>query len=567
MTSRLVPELLCCLKEGYSRKKLVEDLMSGLIVGVVALPLAIAFAIASGVKPEQGLFTAVIAGFLISLFSGSRVQIGGPTGAFIVVVFSIVQQHGYAGLAVATMMAGALLIVMGVCRLGTAIKFIPYPMTVGFTSGIALIIAMTQVKDLLGLRLETAASSFVGRVVLYSHNLSSFSIYAVFVAGLALAIIVLWPRVTKKIPGSIVALIVTTLMVQGFDLPVATIGSAFGQVPTMLPRPQLPHFEWAMIPALISPALTIALLAAIESLLSAVVADGMTGHRHKSNMELVAQGIANIVSPLFGGIPATGAIARTATNVKNGGKTPISGLVHALTLLMIMMVFGRWASLIPLATLAAVLLIVAYHMSEWRHFVRLFRSPRNDIFVMLTTFALTVFVDLTVAIEVGVVLSALLFMQRMGSATQVRHVSGCGGLDVNEDDEEDDLSISLYQIPAGVEVFEVHGPFFFGATNQFKDTLSIIEEPPKVLILRMRHIFTIDATAIRVLEDVFEKTHNDNTQLILSGVQDNVLMKLRRTHLYSDLGEEQIACNIDAALKRAQVLLALSEVDDEISTL
>ncbi|MBW2185247.1 MAG: STAS domain-containing protein [Deltaproteobacteria bacterium] len=566
MTSRLVPELLCCLKEGYSRKRFVEDLMSGLIVGVVALPLAIAFAIASGVKPEQGLFTAVIAGFLISLFSGSRVQIGGPTGAFIVVVFSIVQQHGYAGLAVATMMAGALLIVMGVCRLGTAIKFIPYPMTVGFTSGIALIIAMTQVKDLFGLRLESSATSFVDRVVLYSHNLSTFSIESVVVGGLALAIILLWPRVTKKIPGSIVALIVTTVIVQGFNLPVETIGSAFGQVPTMLPRPQLPHFEWAMIPALISPALTIALLAAIESLLSAVVSDGMTGHRHKSNMELVAQGIANMVCPLFGGIPATGAIARTATNVKNGGTTPISGLVHALTLLMIMMVFGRWASLIPLATLAAVLLVVAYHMSEWRHFVRLFRSPRNDIFVMLTTFALTVFVDLTVAIEVGVVLSALLFMQRMGSATQVRHVSGQGVLSLDEE-QEDDRSISLYKIPQGVEVFEVHGPFFFGATNQFKDTLSIIEQPPKVLILRMRHIFTIDATAIRVLEDVFEKTHNDNTQLILSGIQDNVLIKLKRTHLYSELGEQQIVGDIDAALKRARVLLALAEVDDEISTL
>jgi len=565
MTSRLVPELLSCLKEGYSRKQLVDDLLSGLIVGVVALPLAIAFAIASGVKPEQGLFTAVIAGFLISLLSGSRVQIGGPTGAFIVVVFSIVQQHGYAGLAVATMMAGALLVVMGFCRLGSAIKFIPYPMTVGFTSGIALIIAMTQIKDLLGLRLDSPATSFVDRVILYSGNLTTFSGSAIFVGSLALMIILLWPRVTKKIPSSIIALIVTTLIVQWFHLPVATIGSAFGQVPTMLPRPQLPDFDWRMIPTLISPALTIALLAAIESLLSAVVADGMTGQRHKSNMELVAQGVANLVSPLFGGIPATGAIARTATNVKNGGTTPISGIVHALTLLLIMMVFGRWASLIPLATLAAVLLVVAYHMSEWRHFLRLFRSPRNDVLVMLTTFALTVFVDLTVAIEVGVVLSALLFMQRMGSATQVRCVSG--KLAGEEDNiEEDDCPISMYQVPAGVEVFEVHGPFFFGATNQFKDTLSIIEQPPKILILRMRHIFTIDATAIRVLEDVLEKTRSENTQLILSGVQDNVLMKLRRTHLYSDLGEEQIAGNIDAALKRARVLLALSEVDEKIST-
>lgn len=566
MTSRLVPELLCCLKEGYSRKQLVEDLLSGMIVGVVALPLAIAFAIASGVKPEQGLYTAVIAGFLISLLSGSRVQIGGPTGAFIVVVFSIVQQHGYVGLAIATMMAGVLLIVMGLCRFGTAIKFIPYPMTVGFTSGIALIIAMTQIKDLFGLRLESTATTFVDRVVAYSCSLSTFSIEAIMVGGMALMIILLWPRLTKKIPGSIVALIVTTLVVQWFNLPVATIGSAFGQVPTMLPRPHLPVFEWSMVPALISPALTIALLAAIESLLSAVVADGMTGHRHKSNMELVAQGVANVITPLFGGIPATGAIARTATNVKNGGTTPISGIVHALTLLLIMMVFGRWASLIPLATLAAVLLVVAYHMSEWRHFVRLFRSPRNDILVMLTTFALTVFVDLTVAIEVGVVLSALLFMQRMGSATEVRHVSGCSVLNLDEKGGEDDRSISLYEIPDGVEVFEVHGPFFFGATNQFKDTLSIIKQPPKILILRMRHIFTIDATAIRVLEDVFEKTCHDGTQLILSGVQDNVLTKLKRTHLYADLGEQQMVCHIDAALVRARVLLSPSEVDAKKST-
>lgn len=558
MTSRLVPELLCCLKEGYSRKQFVEDLLSGMIVGIVALPLAIAFAIASGVKPEQGLFTAVIAGLLISLFSGSRVQIGGPTGAFIVVVFSIVQQHGYAGLAVATMMAGVLLMVMGFCRLGAAIKFIPYPMTIGFTSGIALIIAMTQIKDLLGLNLDAPASSFVDRVVLYSSHLGTFSGPAILIGGIALAIILLWPRWTKKIPGSIIALIVTTVIVQWFHLPVATIGSAFGDVPTMLPRPQLPAFDWGMIPSLISPALTIALLAAIESLLSAVVADGMTGQRHKSNMELVAQGVANLIAPLFGGIPATGAIARTATNVKNGGTTPISGVVHALTLLLIMMVFGRWASLIPLATLAAVLLVVAYHMSEWRHFVRLFRSPRNDVFVMLTTFFLTVFVDLTVAIEVGVVLSALLFMQRMGRATQVRYVSGQKS-EVENAIEEDDCPISMYEIPTGVEVFEIHGPFFFGATNQFKDTLSIIEQPPKILILRMRHIFTIDATAIRVLEDVLEKTRSEQTQLILSGVQANVVQKLRRTNLYAELGEQQIVSHIEVALARANQLLEYAE--------
>jgi len=551
MTSRLVPELWCCLKEGYTRQRLVEDLLSGMIVGVVALPLAIAFAIASGVKPEQGLYTAVIAGFLISLLSGSRVQIGGPTGAFIVVVFSIVQQYGYGGLAVATIMAGALLIVMGICRLGGAIKFIPYPMTIGFTSGIALIIAITQGKDLFGLTLSRSAEGIVDRITLYVEAIDTLNMHAVIIAGLAMVILLFWPKVTKKVPGSIVALLVTTVLVHLMDWPVATIGSAFGDVPSTLPMPHLPSVDLAMIPQLISPALTIALLAAIESLLSAVVADGMTGRRHKSNMELVAQGVANMVSPLFGGIPATGAIARTATNVKSGGTSPVSGIVHALTLLLIMMLFGRWARLIPMATLAAILLIVAYHMSEWRHFIKLFRSPRNDIVVMLTTFVLTVFVDLTVAIETGVVLSALLFMQRMANATEVRHISR----EINdEEDEEDDQPICGRQIPSCVEVFEIHGPFFFGATNQFKDTLSLIKEPPQILILRMRHIFTIDATAIRVLEDVLEKTQRDGTQLMLSGVRPHLLKKLQKTHLYDEIGEDSIFSEIDAALTVARGL-------------
>ncbi len=557
MTSRLVPELWCCLKEGYNRKRLVEDLLSGMIVGIVALPLAIAFAIASGVKPEQGLYTAVIAGFLISLLSGSRVQIGGPTGAFIVVVFSIVQQHGYGGLAIATIMAGALLVVMGVCRLGGAIKFIPYPMTIGFTSGIALIIAITQVKDLLGLSLTRSAEGFVDRIRLYAEGIGTLNLHAVLIAGLAMAVLLLWPKVTKKFPGSIIALLVTTALVQVMDWPVATIGSAFGDVPSTLPMPQLPSVDLAMIPQLISPALTIALLAAIESLLSAVVADGMTGRRHKSNMELVAQGVANIASPLFGGIPATGAIARTATNIKSGGKSPVSGIVHALTLLLIMMLFGRWARLIPMATLAAILLIVAYHMSEWRHFIKLFRSPRNDIVVMLTTFVLTVFVDLTVAIETGVVLSALLFMQRMANATEVRHISR----EMNDevDEEEDDRPICGRQIPSCVEVFEIHGPFFFGATNQFKDTLSLIKEPPQILILRMRHIFTIDATALRVLEDVLEKTQRDGTQLMLSGVRPHLLKKLQKTRLYDEIGQENIFPEIDSALNVARGLCRKEE--------
>ncbi len=549
MNSRLVPKLYSCLKEGYTRNDLVRDLMAGAIVGIVALPLAIAFAIASGVKPEQGLFTAVVAGFLISALSGSRVQIGGPTGAFIVVVFGIVHQYGYAGLAVATMMAGALLILMGLARLGTVIKFIPYPMTVGFTSGIALIIATTQIKDFLGLTIESPSAEFVGRLEDYAGHLTTLSPQALLVGALSLAIIIFWPKVTKKIPGSIIAILASTALVQLLDLPVATIGSEFGSVPSLLPAPKLPQVELSMIPELISPALTIALLAAIESLLSAVVADGMTGTRHRSNMELVAQGVANLVTPLFGGIPATGAIARTATNVKSGGRSPVAGIAHALTLLLILLFFGRWATLIPMASLAAVLLVVAYHMSEWRHFVKLLRSPKADILVMLTTFGLTVFVDLTVAIETGVVLSAILFMHRMAGAAEVRHIKE----ELEEDyDEEDALAISSRQIPEGVEVFEIYGPFFFGAANQFTDTLSIVKKPPKILILRMRHILTIDATALRALEDVCDKTRREGTRLLLSGVQDQLLGPLKKAGIYAKIGGENIFANIDQALLEAK---------------
>ncbi len=555
MSSRLVPKLFSCLKEGYDPKRFAQDAMAGVIVGIVALPLAIAFAIASGVKPEQGLFTAIVAGFLISALSGSRVQIGGPTGAFIVVVFGIVQQHGYNGLAIATLMAGALLVLMGVARLGAVIKFIPYPMTVGFTSGIALIIATTQIKDFFGLTITSTSSEFIHKLADYAHHFDSLNVYALLVGGVSLVTILLWSKVTRRIPGSIVAIVLATTLVHLFDLPVATIGSEFGSVPNMLPAPKLPHFEWEMIPQLISPALTIALLGAIESLLSAVVADGMTGTRHRSNMELVAQGVANLASPLFGGIPATGAIARTATNIKNGGKTPVAGLIHVVTLLLIMFFFGRWVTLIPMACLAAILLVVAYHMSEWRHFLMLLRSPRSDILVMLTTFGLTVFVDLTVAIEAGVVLSAILFMNRMANATEFRSITS----EVNEDYEElDEAPITLMQIPDGVEVFEIYGPFFFGAANVFKDKLKIIKNPPKVLILRIRHILTIDATALRALEDLLDKTRREKTVLLLSGVQPSLRGPLERAGLISKIGPECVFSHITEALEGAKKLLSVN---------
>ncbi|MFZ5775557.1 MAG: SulP family inorganic anion transporter [Thermodesulfobacteriota bacterium] len=554
MSTRLVPELFSCIQEKCAQKQLAREVMAGVIVGIVALPLAIAFAIASGVKPEQGLFTAIVAGFLISALSGSRVQIGGPTGAFIVVVFAIVSKHGYDGLAIATLMAGALLVCMGIARLGAVIKFIPYPMTVGFTSGIALIIATSQIKDFLGLAIAKPSAEFLDKLIEYGHHVDSFNPYALLVGGIALAIIPLWARVTRKVPGSIVAILLTTSLVHFLDLPVATIGSQFGSVPSVLPMPQLPHIEWKSLPQLISPALTIALLGAIESLLSAVVADGMTGMRHRSNMELVAQGVANLASPLFGGIPATGAIARTATNIKNGGRTPLAGMVHAVTLLLILVFLGRWAVLIPMASLAAVLLVVAYHMSEWRHFVKLLRAPKSDILVMVSTFLLTVFVDLTVAIQVGVVLSALLFMNRMATITEVRHITR----ELNEDyvGEHDDKTMASREVPAGVEVFEIHGPFFFAATNQFKDTLSIVKNPAKVLILRMRHIMTIDASAVHALEEVLEKTEREGTALFLSGVGERVRATLDKTGFTARIGQERIYPHVDAALAGARHYLA-----------
>jgi len=553
MSSRLVPKLFSCFQEGYTLQKFARDGMAGVIVGIVALPLAIAFAIASGVKPEQGLFTAIVAGFVISALSGSRVQIGGPTGAFIVVVFGIVQQHGYQGLAVATIMAGGLLVVMGIARMGAVIKFIPYPMTIGFTSGIALIIAVTQIKEFLGLTTTAPASDLVHRLIGYYHDLPSLNPAAIFIGGFSLVIILVWPLVTKKIPGSIIAILLGTFLAHVLDLKLATIGSEFGSVPNLLPAPRFPDFDWAMIPDLVPAALTIALLGAIESLLSAVVADGMTGTRHRSNMELVAQGIANLVSPLFGGIPATGAIARTVTNIKNGGRTPVAGIVHVLTLLLIMILFGRWVTLIPLACLAAVLLVVAYHMSEWRHFLKLFQAPRSDVLVMLSTFGLTVFVDLTVAIETGVVLSSLLFMSRMAQATEFRSITS----EVREDyDESDDVPVELEQVPAGVEVFEIYGPFFFGAANVFKDKLSIIKRPPKVLILRLRHILTIDATALQALEELIEKTSHEGTLLFLSGVKPQLRETLMRSGLIAKIGEQALFPHIEPALQAARDHLA-----------
>jgi sulfate permease, SulP family len=553
--SKLVPKLVTVFQEGYSRSQFGSDLLAGIIVGIVALPLAIAFAIASGVKPEQGLYTAIIAGFMVSILSGSRVQIGGPTGAFIVIIYSIVQKHGYDGLATATMMAGALLILMGVARLGTIIKYIPYPVTVGFTSGIALIIFAGQLRDLFGLQMDHVPAEFLEKWPAYAAHIGSLNPWAFGLGGVTIAIILLWPRVTRKIPGSLLAILLTTLIVHLFALPVETIGSRFGSVPTSLPMPRLPQISLELMRELLAPALAIALLAGIESLLSAVVADGMTERRHRSNMELIAQGAANMVSPLFGGIPATGAIARTATNIKNGGRTPIAGIVHALTLLLIMLFFGKWAALIPMATLAGILVVVAWHMSEWHLFVRLLKSPRSDVLVLITTFALTVFVDLIIAIEVGVVLAALLFMKRMAEVTQVSKV----GISLNdqEEDTNDPLALRLRQVPAGVEVYEIAGPFFFGAADKFKNALATVSGKPKVLILRLRHVPAIDATALQALETLYQRSLRMNTTLILSGVNPDPLLTMKRSGFFDKVGTENVFDHIDTALQRAREIVEI----------
>ena len=546
----LVPKLVTTLRT-YDRAQFSADLTAGVIVGIVALPLAIAFAIASGVAPERGLYTAIVAGFLISALGGSRVQIGGPTGAFIVIVYGIVQQYGYGGLAIATIMAGLMLIVLGVARLGTAIKFIPYPVITGFTSAIALIIFSSQVKDFLGLRMGDVPAEFVDKWRAFGQSIGTINPWALALSLTALAIILLWPRVTQRIPGAFVALIATTVLAHMLDLPVETIGSRFGQIPSGLPTPSIPDMNPAQIASLVGPAFTIALLAAIESLLSAVVADGMIGGRHRSNMELVAQGVANIASPLFGGIPATGSIARTATNVKNGGRTPVAGIVHAVTLLVITLFFGRWAALIPMAVLAAILVVVAYHMSEWRTFRTELRSPKSDVAVLLTTFFLTVLVDLTVAIEVGIVLAALLFMRRMAEVTNVSVIT-------RELDDEGDLystdenAVRRRAIPTGVEVYEINGPFFFGAAEQFKDTLGRVARKPKVLIIRMRNVPAIDSTGIRALADVTRRTRKEGTLVLLSDVHAQPLVALGRSDLLDEIGDDNIFGNLDDALNRAR---------------
>ncbi len=551
MQTRLTPKFLTFLEEPYSTKQFLADLAAGTIVGIVALPLAIAFAIASGVKPEQGLYTAVIAGFFVSVLGGSRVQIAGPTGAFIVIVYGIVQTYGYDGLVVATLLAGVLLVIMGLARFGSLLKFVPYPLTVGFTSGIALIIFSSQINDFFGLRIQHLPSGFLEKWYVYARYAAAIDVNTIAIGLGSVLVIAFAQRYTPRVPGSLVAVLVATTAVHVFNIPVETIGSRFGNVPNTFPAPHFPDVTWQTVTRLFSPALTIALLGAIESLLSAVVADGMIRTRHRSDMELIAQGVANILTPIFSGIPATGAIARTATNIKSGGRTPVAGIVHAIVLFLIMVIFGKWAVLIPMPALAAILIVVSYNMSEWHSFVKILKSPKSDVAVMLVTFALTVIVDLTVAIQVGVILSAMLFIKRMAEVSHVTLLSK----DLVEVEDADEQSIKPKQFPDGVEVFEVYGSLFFGAVDQFTETIRSLEEKPKVFILVTMNLLAVDASGIRALEDLIVQLAHEKTHFLLAGLHKQPLFALTQAGLLDKIPEDNLCGDLPEALARANVLL------------
>lgn len=541
----------------YSFHQFISDGIAGIVVGIVALPLAIAFAIASGVSPERGLYTAIIGGVVVSVLGGSRVQIAGPTGAFIVIVYEVVSQHGLNGLFLATIMAGVLLLIMGFSRLGSAIKFIPYPVVVGFTSGIALIIFSSQIKDLLGLQMTEIPAEFFPRWGAYLQHGGMVNWYALTVSAMSVTVIIFWKKICRRIPGPLAALVISTAAVHFFHWPVETIGSRFGEIPHSWPAFSIPSFNIEMLRELSSPALTIALLAGIESLLSAVVADGMIGGKHRSDMELIAQGAANILSPLFGGIPVTGAIARTATNIQNGGRTPVAGIVHGVVLLLILLLLGRWVVYIPMAALAAILVIVAYNMSEWHSFMMLLKSPRSDVAVLLTTFFLTVVVDLTVAIQTGVVVSAFLFMRRMSLVANVGVITR----EFNDEEEGDDPNaVSRKEVPAGVEIYEVNGPFFFGASYKFLEAMNASRQTlPKVRVIRMRNVPSIDATGLQVLREQHRSCRKRGIAFLLSGIQPQPYAALQKTGLLAEIGEKNVLRNIDEALVRVHDLLNFSD--------
>ena len=558
------PKLLTTLRH-YNKQQFTTDLLAGIIVGIVALPLAIAFGIASGVTPEKGIITAIVAGLIVSLLGGSKVQIGGPTGAFIIIIYGIIQQYGFEGLTIATLMAGVFLIMFGVLHLGTIIKYIPYPIVVGFTSGIALTIFTTQIKDLFGLTMETVPSDFIEKWVAYVGSFGTIDLWSAGVGIGSVAVIAAWPmiakynNVLKKLPGSLIAIIVMTVAVlllkqyAGVES-VETIGDRFS-ISNQLPDAEMPSISWNVIKGLVSPAITIAILGAIESLLSATVADGVIGDRHDSNTELIAQGVANLASPIFGGIPATGAIARTMTNINNGGRTPVAGIVHAAVLLLIFLFLMPLAQYIPMACLAGVLVIVSYNMSGWRSFASIMKNPKSDVIVLVVTFLLTVIFDLTIAIEVGLICACLLFMRRMAETTDVKVISD----EIDPEEEQSDFQMGNLEhltIPEGVEVYEINGPYFFGAGNKFEDLMATMgHKRPKVRIIRMRKVPFVDSTGIHNLTNLCAMSQKEGIQVVLSGVNPKVQAVLHKSGFDQMLGEENICSHINIALERANSLV------------
>ena len=560
------PKMVSALKN-YNKQTFMTDLMAGVIVGIVALPLAIAFGIASGVSPEKGIITAIVAGLAISLFGGSKVQIGGPTGAFIVIVYGIIQQYGMQGLTIATLMAGVFLILLGVLRLGTIIKYIPYPIVVGFTSGIAVTIFTTQIKDLLGLTMEVVPSDFIEKWIAYIYNIGTIDMWSALVGLGSVIIIASWPMLVRKfhlsplkaLPGSLAAIVLMTiaaLLLKQYAgiTTIETIGDRFS-ISSQLPGAVVPELTWETIKGLVGPAVTIAVLGAIESLLSATVADGVIGDHHNSNTELIGQGIANIASPIFGGIPATGAIARTMTNINNGGRTPIAGIIHAVVLLLIFLFLMPLAQYIPMACLAGVLVIVSYGMSGWRSFLSIMKNPKSDVIVLWVTFLLTVIFDLTVAIEVGLICACLLFMRRMAETTDVKVISD----EINPAEEESDFQLGNLEhltIPNGVEVYEINGPYFFGAGNKFEEIMGALRHGrPKVRIIRMRKVPFVDSTGIHNLTNLCLMSQKEGIQVVLSGVSPTVAQTLHKAGFDTMLGSDNICSHINLALDRAQQLL------------
>ncbi|MCX6076864.1 MAG: SulP family inorganic anion transporter [Campylobacterales bacterium] len=543
MTNIFQPKLFSLLKKEISKEQIISDIFAGIIVGIVALPLAIAFAVASGVAPQMGIITAVIAGFIISFLGGSRVQIGGPTGAFVIIIYALVEKYGIDGLMISTIMAGIILVLFGLLRLGSLLRYFPHPLIVGFTSGIAVVIFSTQIKDAFGLNIEKLPSEFLEKWHTYFLNIQDTNFYALSITAITILIVMYSKHLTTKVPGSFIAIIFITAVVSFTNIPVTTIESFFGTIPNDISF-HIPALDFSNLSMYIAPALTIALLGGIESLLSAVVADGMIGSNHRSNTELIAQGIANIVTPFFGGIPATGAIARTATNVKNGGRTPIAGIVHSLTLFLIMLFFADLAKLIPMSCLAGILIVVAYNMSEWRSFVSILRGSPFDIVVLLSTFFLTVMVDLTIAIEVGVVLSSLLFMKRMADI---------GTMIPKEIDSD---SIENYaNIPDEIAVYEIGGPLFFASAKQYAQTIKEIGFSSKILIIRMRYVPFIDSTALHNLSETVKTLKNAGVIIVMSGVNNEVYKDLKKHHIVDLIGEENILKTFEEALNYAKKII------------